>query len=340
MLILGIETSCDETAAAVVEDGSIIHSNVLFTQEQIHGRYGGVVPELASRQHTAVISEVVKKALADADIRPRDLGGVAVTQGPGLVGALLVGISYAKAFSYRQELPLIGVHHLGGHLAAIHLEYSEIEWPAVGLVVSGGHTNLYYMPDQSTFILAGQTVDDAAGEAFDKGAKMLGLPYPGGVEIDRIAREGDPGSVIFPRPKIRGNSLDMSFSGLKTSLRYHLEKTGYAPERNKADTPHIAASYQQAIVDVLVNRTVSAAERHEGVRSVLLTGGVAANSVLRVRMAEVCRERGWALLIPNPGLCTDNGAMIAAAGYLKEAESKSDALRLSPRSVVPLERTG
>ncbi|HEY5648778.1 MAG TPA: tRNA (adenosine(37)-N6)-threonylcarbamoyltransferase complex transferase subunit TsaD, partial [Nitrospiria bacterium] len=242
----------------------------------------------------------------------------------------------AKGFSYRQGLPLIGVHHLAGHLAAVGLEHSEIEWPAVGLVVSGGHTNLYLMPDQRTFKLVGQTVDDAAGEAFDKGAKMLGLPYPGGPAIDRIARGGDSGSVAFPRPQLRGNPMDMSFSGLKTSLRYYLERTGYSPEKNKADTPHLAAAYQQAIVDVLVNRTVSAAERH-GVRSVLLTGGVAANSRLRSRMTEICRDRGWVLLIPNPGLCTDNGAMIAAAGYLKEAESKPEALRLSPRSVVPLE---
>ncbi len=334
--MLGIETSCDETAAAVVEDGRKIRSNILFTQEKIHGKFGGVVPELASRQHTAVISEVVQSALDKAGVRPGDLSGVAVTQGPGLVGALLVGISFAKAFAYRQNIPLFGVHHLGGHLAAVRLEYPEIEWPAVGLVVSGGHTNLYVMPGPKRFVLVGQTVDDAAGEAFDKGAKMLGLPYPGGPEIDRVAREGDASTVSFPRHRAKGESLDVSFSGLKTSLRYYLEREEYDPVRDVSETPHLAAAYQEAIVDVLVNRTTTAAERHK-VRSVLLTGGVAANSLLRSRMEEICRDRGWTLLIPSPILCTDNGAMIAAGAFLKEALSLEEALKMSPRSIPGLE---
>ncbi len=336
MLMLGIETSCDETAAAVVENGRRIRSNILFTQEKIHGKFGGVVPELASRQHTAVISEVVRLALDKADVRPRDLSGVAVTQGPGLVGALLVGISFAKAFAYRQNIPLFGVHHLGGHLAAIRLEYPEIEWPAIGLVVSGGHTSFYFMAGSKQFVLIGRTIDDAAGEAFDKGAKMLGLPYPGGPEIDRAARGGGVAPVSFPRHRAKGDSLDVSFSGLKTSLRYYLERSGFDPVRDASDVPPLAAAYQQAIVDVLVDRMTTAADRHK-VRSVLLTGGVAANSALRSRMDKVCRDRGWALLVPSPILCTDNGAMIAAGAFLKEAVSPTEALKMSPGAVPRLE---
>ncbi|MBI3994902.1 MAG: tRNA (adenosine(37)-N6)-threonylcarbamoyltransferase complex transferase subunit TsaD, partial [Nitrospirae bacterium] len=224
---MGIETSCDETAAAVVKDGREVVSNVLYSQEQIHRKYGGVVPELACRQHAAVISDVVGAALDKANVHPRDLSGVAVTQGPGLVGALMVGVSYAKALAYRHNLALIGVHHLEGHVAAAYLEDRAVELPAVALVVSGGHTNLYYVPTQGPFKLLGQTVDDAAGEAFDKGAKMLGLPYPGGPALDRISRTGDQTRVAFPRPYLKKDTLDMSFSGLKTSLRYFLERSGF-----------------------------------------------------------------------------------------------------------------
>lgn len=335
VLLLGIETSCDETAAAVVKNGREVLSNVLYSQERIHQRYGGVVPELACRQHTAVISEVVCSALNKARVEFRDLSGIAVTQGPGLMGALLVGVSFGKALAYRHKLRLIGVNHLEGHIAAVHLENRTVELPAVALVVSGGHTNIYFVPAQGRLELVGQTIDDAAGEAFDKGAKMLGLPFPGGPSIDRASREGDPSRIQFPRPFLKNDSLDMSFSGLKTSLRYYLERSGF-PHASALRVPEVAAAYQQAIVDVLVEKTVSAANRY-GVRSVCVTGGVAANTLLRRRLAEVCRERERSLYIPNPAYCTDNGAMIAAAGYFHfHRERETPFLTLSPHTAPPM----
>ena len=346
MLLLGIETSCDETAAAVVKDGREVVSNVLYSQEQIHRKYGGVVPELACRQHAAVISDVVGAALDKANVHLRALSGVAVTQGPGLMGALMVGVSYAKALAYRHNLALIGVHHLEGHVAAVYLEGRAVELPAVALVVSGGHTNLYYVPTQGPFKLLGQTVDDAAGEAFDKGAKMLGLPYPGGPALDRISRTGDPTRVAFPRPFLKNDTLDMSFSGLKTSLRYFLERSGF-PNTGGGEIsnpfpvsmPDIAAAFQQAIVDVLIEKTISAAERY-GVGTVLLTGGVAANSVLRRQLGDVCDERGLAVHIPSPIYCTDNGAMIAAAGYFRIHRRGTVSLAMRPDVILPMSESG
>ena len=338
MLLLGIETSCDETAAAVVRDGREVLSNVLSTQELIHRKYGGVVPELACRQHAAVISDVVCTALDEAKVDIRDLSGVAVTQGPGLMGALLVGVSYAKALAYRHRLTLIGIHHLEGHIAAVHLENRTVDLPAVALVVSGGHTNLYYVPVHGSLKLLGQTVDDAAGEAFDKAAKMLGLPFPGGPAIDRISRTGDPKRLSFPRPFLKNDSLDMSFSGLKTSLRYYLERSGF-PNAPGINIPDIAASFQQAIVDVLVEKTVSAADRHH-VRTVFVTGGVAANTVLRRHLTDVCKERGLQLLIPSPTYCTDNGAMIAAAGYFRINRREASSLAMSPQASPPMGESG
>jgi N6-L-threonylcarbamoyladenine synthase len=333
LLLLGIETSCDETAAAVVKDGREVLSNVLYSQEPVHQRYGGVVPELACRQHTAVISDVVSAALDKARVGLRDLSGIAVTQGPGLMGALLVGVSFAKALAYRNRLRLIGVNHLEGHIAAIHLETRNVELPAVALVVSGGHTNIYFVPAHGPLELVGWTVDDAAGEAFDKGAKMLGLPYPGGPAIDRVSRTGDPTGINFPRPFLKNDSLNMSFSGLKTSLRYYLERSGF-PDAQDRSIPDVAAAFQQAIVDVLVEKTISAADRY-GVRSMCVTGGVAANTLLRQRLTEVCEERGRPLYIPNPTYCTDNGAMIAAAGHFHR-EPPSPLLTLSPQTAPPL----
>ncbi|MBI3595764.1 MAG: tRNA (adenosine(37)-N6)-threonylcarbamoyltransferase complex transferase subunit TsaD [Nitrospirae bacterium] len=343
LLLLGIETSCDETAAAVVKDGREVLSNVLYSQEQIHQKYGGVVPELACRQHTAVISDVVCAALDKARVELRDLSGIAVTQGPGLMGALLVGVSFGKALAYRHKLRLIGVNHLEGHIAAVHLENRTVELPAVALVVSGGHTNIYFVPAHGPLELAGQTIDDAAGEAFDKGAKMLGLAYPGGPAIDRISKTGDPTRINFPRPYLRNDSLDMSFSGLKTSLRYYLERSGFPhtgrgqiSNLSPVSIPDVAAAFQQAIVDVLVEKTVLAADRY-GARSVCVTGGVAANINLRQRLAEVCREGGRSLYIPNPSYCTDNGAMIAAAGYFRfHRERESPLLTLSPQTAPPM----
>lgn len=328
MLLLGIETSCDETAAAVVKDGRGVLSSVLYSQEKIHGKFGGVVPELACRHHTAVIMEVVGAALSRAGVGIKDLSGVAVTQGPGLIGALLVGISYGKALAYSQNFPLIGVNHLDGHIAAVHLENRDLEFPVVALVVSGGHTNLYYLPADGSMKLLGQTVDDAAGEAFDKGAKMLGLPYPGGPAIDEMSKTGDPARVNFPRPSIRNESLNMSFSGLKTSLRYYLERVGF-PKAHGDEVPHLAAAFQQAIVDVLIEKTMSAAEQYH-VKTVFVTGGVAANTVLRRQMGEACGGRGLKLVIPTPHYCTDNGAMIAAAGYLQFDRRPRVPLEMSP----------
>ncbi len=346
MLLLGIETSCDETAAAVVKNGQEVLSNILSSQDPIHRKYGGVVPELACRQHAAVISDVVCAALDEAKVNLPELSGIAVTQGPGLMGALLVGLSYAKALAYRHRLKLIGIHHLEGHIAAVHLENRTVDLPAVALVVSGGHTNLYYVPAHGTLKLLGQTVDDAAGEAFDKGAKMLGLPYPGGPAIDRISGTGDPTRLSFPRPCLKQDSSDMSFSGLKTSLRYYLERSGF-PNTGRGQNlnlspvsiPDIAAAFQQAIVDVLVEKTVSAADRHH-VRTVFLTGGVAANTVLRRQLTDVCKERGLQLLIPSPIYCTDNGAMIAAAGYFRMNRRVEASLTMSPQATPPMSETG
>lgn len=338
MLILGIETSCDETAAAVVKDGRVVLSNALYSQEWIHGKYGGVVPELACRQHVAVISAVVCAVLEKAHVDFHDLSGIAVTQGPGLMGSLLVGVSYAKALSYRHNLALIGVHHLEGHIAAVHLESPTVDLPAVALVVSGGHTNLYYVPARGPLKLLGQTIDDAAGEAFDKGAKMLGLPFPGGPSIDQVSRTGDPKRVTFPRPLLKNNSLDLSFSGLKTSLRYYLERCGY-PHVREINVPDVAAAYQQAIVDVLIEKTISASAQYR-VRTVLLTGGVAANTVLRRELAEACRVRDLQLKIPSPSYCTDNGAMIAAAGYFGADGLTTAPLAMSPDVNFPISESG
>ena len=328
MYWLGIETSCDETAAAVVKNGRQVLSSVWSSQERIHAKFGGVVPELACRQHTAVIAGVVDTALSRAGLDVKDLNGVAVTQGPGLIGALLVGISYAKGLAYSRGLPLMGVDHLEGHIAAVHLENPGLELPAVALVVSGGHTNLYSLSPDGSRTLLGQTADDAAGEAFDKGAKMLGLPFPGGPSIDQTARSGDGSRIRFPRPTLQSESFDMSFSGLKTALRYYLERHG-RPDGGTPELANVAAAYQQAIVDVLVGKTISAADRYR-VRSVIMTGGVAANSVLRERMKQACGNRGVRLIVPTPRYCTDNGAMIAAAAYFRYEDGGKFPLRMSP----------
>jgi tRNA N6-adenosine threonylcarbamoyltransferase len=333
-LILGIETSCDETAAAIVENGEDVLASLLYSQEKIHGRFGGVVPELACRQHVSVISEVVSDVLTRAKVNLQDLSAVAVTQGPGLMGALLVGVSYAKALAFRNHLPLIGVNHLEGHIAAVHLEKVEVVLPAVALVVSGGHTNLYYVPARGPLKLLGRTIDDAAGEAFDKGAKMLGLPFPGGPAIDRASGMGDPRAVDFPRPYLKQANLDMSFSGLKTALRYYLERTG-VPKDNGVGVSDVAASYQQAIIDVLIGKTISGANRC-GARSVFVTGGVAANSALRRQLAEHCAKHDLRLIIPEPAHCTDNGAMIASAGFFRMKHRPESRLTLSPDASLPM----
>ncbi|MBU2548365.1 MAG: tRNA (adenosine(37)-N6)-threonylcarbamoyltransferase complex transferase subunit TsaD [Proteobacteria bacterium] len=313
MNILGLETSCDETAAGVVEDGRRIRSNVVQTQFDLHSRYGGVVPELASRRHIEVVLPVVQEALDRAGMALDDLDGLAVTQGPGLMGALLVGLNLAKAVALASGLPLTGVNHIHGHVAAGLLDVEPADYPLAALVVSGGHTNLYQVRAPLDLKLEGQTRDDAAGEAFDKAAKLLGLGYPGGVRIDRLSEQGDPKRFDLPRP-MKDQGLDFSFSGLKTALSVLVAREFPDRRIGEADLADLAASFQAAVVETLVFKTAALLDRVE-VKGLLLAGGVASNRSLRRAMTELARRRGLRLLLPPPELCTDNGAMIAAAGY-------------------------
>jgi N6-L-threonylcarbamoyladenine synthase len=311
MLILGIETSCDETAAAVVRDGKQVCANVIASQVDLHKKYGGVVPEIASRKHMESIIPVIREALDQAGVTLDNIEGIAVTQGPGLVGSLLVGINAAKAIAYCRKLPLIGINHLEGHLCAASLELNDITFPAVALVVSGGHTSLYLVKGFGKYQLLGKTRDDAAGEAFDKVAKLLDLGYPGGVIIDKLARDGDTHAVLFPRPMLTDDSLDFSFSGLKTAVLYYVKNLGRKPSRKALHD--IVACFQDAVVDILVGKTLRAAERYH-VQTVIMAGGVAANSWLRKKMEDKAAEQRVRVVIPSLVLCTDNAAMIAAAG--------------------------
>ncbi len=309
MRVLGIETSCDETAAAVVEDGRRALSDVISTQIEIHRRFGGVVPELASRNHIVQVMPVIDQAVAEAG-GAGAIDAVAVTSGPGLVGALLVGVQVAKGLAAAWEKPLIGVNHLEGHLLAAFLGETPPAFPYLGLVVSGGHTSLYAARGFGDYLLHGATRDDAAGEAFDKGAKLLGLPYPGGVAIDRLARGGDPRAVKFPRAVVKGSDLDFSFSGLKTALLHQVRQHGVPQGQALSD---LCASYQEAIVGALLQKAFRAARRFQLPRLVL-AGGVAANSRLRAAALEQAEEQGVAVIVPPVRLCTDNAAMIAVAG--------------------------
>jgi N6-L-threonylcarbamoyladenine synthase len=308
--VLGIETSCDETGVAVVEDGTVL-SNVLGTQTDLHERFGGVVPEVAARAHVQALNPLLDEALERAGVRFAALDGVAVTVGPGLVGALLVGIAGAKAVALASGAAFIGVNHLEGHIWANFLEHGAPEPPYVCLVISGGHTMLVHMPAEHRYEVLGQTVDDAAGEAFDKIARFLGLGFPGGPALDRLARTGDPQAIAFPRAMLDSGDYDFSLSGLKTSvLRYVRREREAAREVDPVD---LAASFQEAIVDVQVSKTIAAA-RARGVGAVLLGGGVVANSRLRERMEKAGAEAGIDVRFPSMPLCTDNGAMIAAVG--------------------------
>lgn len=309
MRVLGIESSCDETAAAVVEDGRTLLSNVIASQADFHARYGGVVPEIASRKHMEAIMPVIDAALEDAGLTLDAIDGIAVTRGPGLIGSILVGLSVAKAMAFARNIPFVGVNHIAGHIAAAFLTDNPPTFPFVSLVVSGGHTNIYRLDDFDRPTLLGQTRDDAAGEAFDKAAKMLNLGYPGGVVIDRMAEGADPERVMFPRAMKK--SLDFSFSGLKTAMLSYIKQRDVPP--TEGEMPHLVASYQQAIVDVLVEKTVRAAEEAR-VSTIVVSGGVAANRRLRHCFLEACGAKGMALHIPPPVLCTDNAAMIAAYG--------------------------
>ena len=329
-MILAIETSCDDTCAAVVGADGEVRSNVIASQGLLHARYGGVVPEIASRRHLELIDAVIDDALERAGATMADVERVAVTRGPGLIGALLVGMSVAKALAAVRRLPLVPVDHLHGHVLASTLGERPIEPPFACLVASGGHTFVARVDDATSYEIVGQTLDDAAGEAFDKGGRLLGLPYPGGPEMDRLAREGDGAAFDFPR-SLPGDALDFSFSGLKTALLYRVRDLGEEEtDRRRAD---LAASYQRAIVDVLVARARQAVER-EGVRRLAIGGGVAANSELRVRIAEECEHDGVDLWVPPMSLCTDNAAMIAAAARFSEPIEYPDYLALDASARV------
>lgn len=309
--ILGIETSCDETAAAVLHGTGRVLSNVISSQQAVHERFGGVVPELASRAHIQNVDHVARLALDNAGLGWRDLAAIAVTQGPGLAGALLVGLSYAKSIAYALGIPLVGVSHLEGHIASAWIDRPAFPRTCVVLIASGGHTHLFHADEAGGFRLMGRTIDDAAGEAFDKGAQMLGLGYPGGPLIDAAARKGRPTAVRFPRSRVRTGELDFSFSGLKTALLYHLQSmTPNAITEQQAD---LAAGYQEAIVDVLVRQAFAAVEQ-AGVSALAVVGGVSANSRLRTKLTERAAKEGIELGLPALSYCTDNAAMIAAAG--------------------------
>ncbi len=310
MIVLGIESSCDETAAAVLADGRRVLADVVASQDAIHAPYGGVVPELASRRHLEIIVPVVERALTDAGVKLTDLDGIAVTQGPGLVGSLLIGLSVAKSLALVRRTPLVGVNHLEGHVYAAFLTDDPPEHPFLALVVSGGHTALYHARAPLEYGLVGQTRDDAAGEAFDKVAKLLGLGFPGGPAIQRTAERGDPRAVAFPLAQMTDHSRDFSFSGIKTSVSLHVKRYGPFDTGAVAD---IAASFQAAVVKMLVRKTVRAA-LHLGVKRVVLTGGVAANGPLRRSLRAEAEAHGIRVHIPPPRLCTDNAAMITAAG--------------------------
>jgi len=312
-LVLGIETSCDETAVAVVRGGREILSNVIASQVDLHAPFGGVVPELAARAHVERMPLTIERALRDAGIGMRDLDAVAATRGPGLIGALLVGYATGKAMASSLRVPFAGVHHIEGHVFASLLADDPAAPPFVALVVSGGHTSLFHVKELGSYEVLGQTLDDAAGEAFDKIARFLGLGFPGGPAIDKLAKRGDPKAIDFPRA-MKGNNLDFSFSGLKTAVVRHVrraEEAGQKPARSD-----VAASFQEAIVDVQVDKTMRAAA-DLGVSTIVLGGGVAANTRLRERMAEETSQQGRRLHVPETALCVDNGAMIAAAGYFR-----------------------
>ncbi len=325
--LLAIESSCDETSAAIIQDARVVRSNIVASQVDIHKEYGGVVPEIASRMHVELIMPVVDKAIKEANIKKEEIDAVAVTNGPGLIGALMVGLSTAKAMAFSLGVPLIGVNHLEAHMSAIHLEH-EVPFPFVGLVVSGGHTNLYLAKSLTEFEMLGRTRDDAAGEAFDKAAKILGLPYPGGVEIDRLAKEGNPEAIDFPRPFMSSSTLDFSFSGVKTSVVYYLRKH---PDPNEQELKDICASYQEAIVETLVDKTLIAAKQNN-VDSVVIAGGVACNSRLRELSKEKLDKEGISVYIPSPKYCTDNAAMIGSLGGFMFKEGTTSEMDLTPFS--------
>ena len=310
--ILAIESSCDETAAAVVTDGKAVRSNVIYSQIDLHTLYGGVVPEIASRKHVEKVNQVIKSAVSESGLGWEDIDAIAVTYGPGLVGALLVGVSAAKAIAYAKKKPLVGVNHIEGHIMANMIEHPDLKPPFMCMVASGGHSHLVYVKDYNEFEIVGRTRDDAAGEAFDKVARAIGLGYPGGPKIDKLAKEGNPEAIAFPRAYMEDAPYDFSFSGLKSAVLNYLNGCEMKHiEYNKAD---VAASFQQAVIDVLTDNSVRAAKDY-GCNILTLAGGVASNTSLRAHMAKCCEKAGLAFFHPSGIYCTDNAAMIGVAGY-------------------------
>ena len=334
MKILAIESSCDETAAAVVEDGRKVLSSVIASQVKEHIVYGGVVPEIASRMHTQAISGVVAKALDDAKVTYSDLDAIAVTYAPGLIGALLVGVNFAKGLSYSTGLPLVPVHHLRSHIAANYITQPDLEPPFLCLVVSGGHSHIVAVNSYTDFRIIGRTRDDAAGECMDKAARAMGLPYPGGVNLDRISVDGDPAKYKLPRPKVDGSDYDFSFSGLKTAVVNIIHNS---KQKNiEISIPDLGAACIETVADCLVSNTVRAAEEF-GFKKIALAGGVSANSRLRARMKAVCEEKGWELFMPELSLCGDNAAMVGAQGYYEFLNKNIASLDLNAFATMPID---
>ncbi len=334
MLILAIETSCDETAAAVVRDGRLVLSSVVSSQVAIHAEYGGVVPEIASRKHLEMITPVIRQALDEAGVTLTDIEGIAVTRGPGLLGALLVGVSMAKSLALACRIPLVGVHHIEGHLLAGFLE-QPVPFPFLGLVVSGGHTHLYRVDGIGRYRILGRTIDDAVGEAFDKSATLLGLAYPGGALIDRLAQSGNPQAVKLPRPLLHDGSLNFSFSGLKTAVLTHLKKQPALPQGQELSD--FCASFQAAVCEVLVKKTMAALQQ-EGLTRLVVGGGVACNSGLRTSLQKMSNERGVELHLAPPKLCGDNAAMLAVAGDAYLSAGCQDDLAMDATATWPLDQ--
>lgn len=326
ILMLGIETSCDETAASIVMNGREVLSNIIFSQIELHKLYGGVVPEIASRKHIEKINQVIEEALAVAEVSLQDIDGIGVTYGPGLVGALLVGVSEAKAISFATKKPLIGVHHIEGHVSANYIEHPELEPPFLCLIVSGGHTHLVIVKDYGEYEIVGYTRDDAAGEAFDKVARAIGLGYPGGPKIDKLAKEGNKDAIAFPRAHIEGAPYDFSFSGVKSAVLNYINSCKMKNE--EIITSDIASSFQEAVIDALISRTVQAAKDF-GMKKVAIAGGVAANSSLREAMERECKNNNLVLYYPSPIYCTDNAAMIASAAYYEYIKGVRSGLDLN-----------
>lgn len=331
--ILAIESSCDETAAAVVENGRKILSNVISSQIALHTIYGGVVPEIASRKHIEAIDGVIMEALKQANVTLQDIDAIAVTYGPGLVGALLVGLAEVKALAFALKKPLIGVHHIEGHICANYIENEEFKPPFVCLVVSGGHTHIVFVPEYGKYEIMGKTRDDAVGEAYDKVARAIGMGYPGGPKIDAAAKKGNNQAIDFPRVFLEENSYDFSFSGLKSAVLNYINKANMTAQ--KIVPEDIAASFQQAVIDVLVQKTLKAVEQ-KGVYTIALAGGVASNSALRQKMKEECEKKGYTLHIPEPIYCTDNAAMIGCAAYYEYKKGIRDTFDLNANPSLKL----